>query len=417
MAVGVILVFRSTRVINFAIGEMGGFAAALLYRLVIDWDVPFWLSFVTGIAVGAVVGAALELLVVRRLFSAPRVILLVALIGAAQVLLFFQLILPDVTRVRPYPTAFSGSWEIGGVLVRGPELTVIVVIPLLVIALTLFLNRTKYGLAIRASAANADAARLSGINIKKMSTIVWVIAGALAATAAMLFGPLNPQGASALGVGPGLLLRVLAAALIGGMVSMPLALAGGVAIGIAESLINYNFNDQRGLLDLVPVRRRARDVAGQWPPPRPRRSRIRAAGRSRRGSDRSPPRSRRSGGSDRCRRSASVSSRSSRCFPLVFLRPAVASARRGVACCSTRSSRSRSPCSPAGPDSSRSGSSRSSGVGGMTTAALVRDGVGLHPRAVPRGVRHGVGRHHRRRPGAAPARASTSRSRPSRSRS
>ena len=187
----------------------------------------------------------------RRLFSAPRVILLVALIGAAQVLLFFQLILPDVTRVRPYPTAFSGRWEIGGVLVRGQELTVIVVIPLLVTALTLFMNRTKYGLAIRASAANADAARLAGINIKKMSTIVWVISGALAATAAMLFAPLNPAGASALGVGPGMLLRVLAAALIGGMASLPLALAGGVAIGIGESLINYNYNDQRGLLDLV----------------------------------------------------------------------------------------------------------------------------------------------------------------------
>ena len=127
----------------------------------------------------------------------------------------------------------------------------IVVIPLLVVALTLFMNRTKYGLAIRASAANADAARLAGINIKKMSTIVWVISGALAATAAMLFAPLNPAGASALGVGPGMLLRVLAAALIGGMASLPLALAGGVAIGIGESLINYNYNDQRGLLDLV----------------------------------------------------------------------------------------------------------------------------------------------------------------------
>ena len=251
MAVGVVLIFRSTRVINFAIGEMGGFAAALLYRLVIDWNVPFWLSFTIGITVGALIGAAVELLVVRRLFSAPRVILLVALIGAAQVLLFFQLILPKVTKVRPYPSAFSGSWHIGGVLVRGPELTAIIVIPVLVLALTLFLNRTKYGLAIRASAANADAARLSGINIKKMSTIVWVIAGGLAATAAMLFGPLNPQGASPTGVGPGLLLRVLAAALIGGMVSMPLALAGGIAIGIAESLVTYNVNDQRGLLDLL----------------------------------------------------------------------------------------------------------------------------------------------------------------------
>jgi ABC-type branched-subunit amino acid transport system permease subunit/ABC-type branched-subunit amino acid transport system ATPase component len=251
MAVGVVLVFRSTRVINFAIGEMGGFAAALLYRMVIDWNMPFWLSFILGISVGAVIGAALELLIVRRLFSAPRVILLVALIGAAQVLLFFQLILPDVTKVRPYPSAFSGSWRIGGLLVRGPELTAIVVIPVLVVVLTLFLTRTKYGLAIRASAANADAARLSGINIKKMSTIVWVVAGGLAATAAMLFGPLNPQGASATGVGPGLLLRVLAAALIGGMVSMPLALTGGIAIGITESLVNYNYNDQRGLLDLL----------------------------------------------------------------------------------------------------------------------------------------------------------------------
>src|SRR5688572_5114149 len=96
MAVGVILVFRSARVINFAIGEMGGFSAALLYRLVIDWDVPFWVSFAIGIAVGAVFGAAIELVVVRRLFSAPRVILLVALIGAAQLLLFFQLILTSV---------------------------------------------------------------------------------------------------------------------------------------------------------------------------------------------------------------------------------------------------------------------------------------------------------------------------------
>ena len=144
-----------------------------------------------------------------------------------------------------------------------------------------------------------------------MSTIVWVIAGGLAATAAMLFGPLNPQGASATGVGPGLLLRVLAAALIGGMVSMPLALAGGIAIGIAESLITYNFNDQRGLLDLllfvlvlvtllISGRRQGLAEAGSRTlvvlPPDPADPR------------RAP---RRSGGSDRCPPSASGSSRSS----------------------------------------------------------------------------------------------------------
>src|SRR5262249_1024695 len=154
MAVGLILVFRSARVINFAIGDMGAFSAALLYRLVIDWNVPFWLALAIGIVVGALIGAAIELVVVRRLFSAPRVILLVAPIGVAQILQFFGLILPHITQVRPYPTAFASSWTVGGVQITGDELTALIVLPILVIALTFFMRRTRYGLAIRASAAN-----------------------------------------------------------------------------------------------------------------------------------------------------------------------------------------------------------------------------------------------------------------------
>ncbi len=165
--------------------------------------------------------------------------------------MFFQLILPDVTQVRPYPTPFSKTWDVAGVIVRSEELTVLIVMPLLVIALWWFLSRTKYGLAIRGSAANADAARLAAVNIKHISTLVWVIAGTLAAIAAMLFAPLNPAGASALGVGPGMLLRVLTVALIAGMASLPIALASGVAIGMMESLVSYNYNDQRGLLDAL----------------------------------------------------------------------------------------------------------------------------------------------------------------------
>src|SRR5262245_45553396 len=258
MAVGLILVFRSARVINFAIGDMGAFSAALLYRLVIDWNVPFWIALLAGIAVGACIGAAIELVVVRRLFSAPRVILLVALIGVAQLLQFAQLILPKITKIRPYPTAFSSSWTVGGVIVRGEELTALLVIPALVIVLTIFMKKTRYGLAIRASAANADAARLSAMSIKKMSTLVWIICGVLASTSAMLFAPLSPggaaalaQGGGALDTGPSILLRVLAAALIAGMSSMPLALVGGVAIGVVENVLVFNYNAQRGLVEVV----------------------------------------------------------------------------------------------------------------------------------------------------------------------
>ena len=277
------------------------------------------------------------------------------------------------------------------------------------------MNRTKYGLAIRASAANADAARLSGINIKRMSTIVWVLSGALAATAAMLFGPLNPAGASALGVGPGMLLRVLAAAL-DRRHGVDAARARGRAsrIGVAESLISYNYNDQRGLLDLVLfvvvlvallVSGRRRGLAeadsGRWsfaPRIRP----IPAALQSK-WWVRSLP-------AFGVGFVALVA-----LFPLVFLRPAVAArgvepgaavrARRAVAHRAHRLGR---------PAVARAVRVRR--LGGMTTAALVREGVGFIPAlflAALRSPRWSRSSSARRRCGGP---ASTSRSRRSRSR-
>jgi ABC-type branched-subunit amino acid transport system ATPase component/ABC-type branched-subunit amino acid transport system permease subunit len=276
MAVGLILVFRSNRVVNFAIAEMGGFSAALMARLVLDWDVPYWLSFAVCLLVGALVGGAIELFVVRRLFTAPRVILLVATIGVAQLLLFAQASLPDPENALAYPTPFSRTWEIGGVLVRSEHLMVLIVVPLAALALGLFLSRTRYGLAIRASAANPDAARLASISIKRMSTLVWVLAGALAAVATIVSAPLTTTSAAQIfTIGPTLLLRALTAALLARMSSLPVALAAGVAIGISESVLTYN-DDQRGLLDaalfvvvLVALlglarSREAADSSGAW---------------------------------------------------------------------------------------------------------------------------------------------------------
>ncbi|MGO9877597.1 MAG: ABC transporter permease subunit [Acidimicrobiia bacterium] len=249
IAIGLILIFRSTRVINFAIAEMGGFAAAVLARMVLNWGVGYWLSFVCCLGIGALVGAALELLIVRRLFTAPRVIMLVATIGAAQLLLFAQAILPEPKGLQPFPTAFSRTWEVGGVIVHSEDLVVLIVMPLVIAALALFLNRTKYGLAIRASAANPDAARLSAISVKKMSTLVWVLAGTLTAIGTILWAPLTANTATdTFSLGPTLLLRALTAALIAGMTSLPVALGAGIVIGVGESVLLYN-NDTPGILD------------------------------------------------------------------------------------------------------------------------------------------------------------------------
>src|SRR5580698_335206 len=252
IAVGVVLIYRFSRVINFAIAAMGGFSAAVLSRMVINWHVNYWLAFATCICIGATIGAVIELGVVRRLFYSPRVILLMATIGVSQLLLFFQEELPIPTTVQSYPSPISASWHVGNVIILGEELPVLMIVPLVVLGLTVFLRRTKYGIAIRASSTNPDGAQLLGIRIKNISTLVWVIVGALAAVGTILTAPLTTTTSTdTLSFGPDLLLRALAAALIARMVSLPIAMGAGILIGVGESLLYFNWPNEQGLLDLV----------------------------------------------------------------------------------------------------------------------------------------------------------------------
>ncbi|HUF84287.1 MAG TPA: branched-chain amino acid ABC transporter permease, partial [Acidimicrobiia bacterium] len=252
LAVGLVLVYRSARVINFAHGEMGAFGAALLAILVINWDVPFFVALAAVLVVGAVLGAVMELVIVRRLFRAPRVILFVATLGAAQLIFLFQFLLPGLDAFGRYPTPFRSTWEVGAVTVRSEHLLILVVVPAMTLALAFFLERTRWGTAVRAAAANPDAARTSAINVKRMSTLVWVLAGLLATVTAVLVAPLRGGNTLAtVALGPSLLLRALAAALVGRMTSMPVALLAGIVIGVAEAVLFFEYPAQSGLIDAV----------------------------------------------------------------------------------------------------------------------------------------------------------------------
>jgi len=238
IAVGIILIYRSSRVINLAAAEMGGLAAALLGRMVINWNVPYGVAFAACVAAGGLIGWAVERGVIRRLFDAPRVIVTVATIGVAQLLLFAQVKLPQPSHFTSFPTPIHASWKVFGVVVRGEHVAILVVIPLLTAAIAVFLNRTKYGIAVRASAANADAARLAGISVRRMSTLVWVVAGVLAAVATILSAPITTTtSGDVLTLGPGLLVRVLVAAVIARMVSPSIAAVTGIAIGVGEAVL------------------------------------------------------------------------------------------------------------------------------------------------------------------------------------
>ena len=251
LALGIVLIYRASGVINFAVGSLGVLSASLLALLVLTYGWPFWPAAIISVMAGGLIAAALELTVITRLFRAPRVILLVATIGIAQLCELLQVALPDidVSMANRYPVALSGRWEILGLRVRGVELIVIIVVPVLTAALTYYLQRTAQGRAIRAAASNPDLARLTAISPKIISTITWIIAGLLAAVALILVAGINGQPSGFRSLGPATLVQVLAAALIGRLRNFPAAMIAGVALGLLRSLLVFNWPTTAGLYD------------------------------------------------------------------------------------------------------------------------------------------------------------------------
>jgi ABC-type branched-subunit amino acid transport system ATPase component/ABC-type branched-subunit amino acid transport system permease subunit len=252
LAMGIVLVYRATRVINFAVGNMGVIGAGLIALLVVQYHVPFWLAVAVGLAAGIAYGAAVELVVIRRLFDAPRVIVLVATIGIAQLSLAILTAYPKIDEAgAPFPLAIGSTHTIGSIEISGPELSIVIVVPLVALALGWFLTRTDLGKSIKASAENPDLARLSGISPKRVSTIVWAIAGALATLSLALVAAQSGTADNLANLGPSTLVRALAAAVIAGMTSFRRAFVAGIVIGLVQAFVGFNFLDQPGLMDFL----------------------------------------------------------------------------------------------------------------------------------------------------------------------
>jgi len=240
LAVGLVLIYRTSRVVNFAHGELGAVSAVLLSTLVVQHHWPYAVSLVLVLALAAVIAGACELLL-RRLFDRPRVLVMVATIGLSQflfLLTLLPLIRPDKTYVA-FPVPFTAQFELDHYVFHESDILTVIVAPLLVLALALFLTRTRHGLAMRAMSENGDSARLAGVSVRRLSTAAWMIAGVLAAITVILASP--AKGNTFTEVIPlDLLVRALAAALIAAMVSLPVAFFAGIGIGVVQSVVAYN---------------------------------------------------------------------------------------------------------------------------------------------------------------------------------
>jgi ABC-type branched-subunit amino acid transport system ATPase component/ABC-type branched-subunit amino acid transport system permease subunit len=246
LAVGLVIVHRSSKVVNFAHGDIGIFAGTMFGVFVIEGSIPYYLAIPVAIALGVAASVVTELAVMRRLKDAPIITKIVATIGVAAFLQVFTLVLGgdavrQAGRSFPRPPGLP-EFGIGPLFVTSDYTAMLFFSPVVVVALAVFLQRSRFGTAVRASAANADAARLAGISAARMSMLSWAIAGGLSAYTAVLLIPSRASSgaASVIGFGPGLLMRGLAAAVLARMTSLPIALGAGVGIGIVEQHALYN---------------------------------------------------------------------------------------------------------------------------------------------------------------------------------
>ncbi|GIH02427.1 hypothetical protein Rhe02_04940 [Rhizocola hellebori] len=238
LAVGLVLVYRSSRFLNFAHGAIGVFGAALLGRLVNEHGIPYWVAFPLALAAGAACAAAIEAGLVRRLRHRPRLIGMIVTLGLSQFLLVLALLVnPQGLSGLTFPEPPGlPSFTVGRTPI-GPALTALLLLsPVLLAALGIFLRHSRHGLAIRGAADAPETASLNGIPAARMATIAWAVAGGVAAFSAILVTP--TQGAQSIEtLGPELLLRGLAGAVVARLSSIPIAFAASLGIGVLEQIL------------------------------------------------------------------------------------------------------------------------------------------------------------------------------------
>ena len=244
IALGYTMVYGIAKMINFAHGDiiMVG-AYAILFGVTL-LGLPMWLAVVGGIIVCAVLGMTIERVAYRplRQRNAPRISALITAIGVSFLLENgFQLLFGST--YRTFPSVFPATpLRFGDVRVSIGTIVTIAIVAILMVLLTLFIQRTHMGKAMRAVSEDMSAARLMGINVNTTITMTFAIGSALAAVGSVLYCAAYPQVQPYMGSMLGL--KAFVAAVFGGIGVMPGAMLGGFVMGIAESLTKGYISSQ-----------------------------------------------------------------------------------------------------------------------------------------------------------------------------
>ena len=232
VALGFVLIYKATEVVNFAQGELMMVGAYLHFSLVtIAGFSPIW-AFLASLLLAGILGALIEQTVMRPLVDEPVFILVMVTIGLATVLRAATgMIWSHDTYTFPSPIP-ENVFHLGGAAIASVDLWTVGITLLLSLLLFLFFRYTRTGTAMRAVAQNRYAAQLMGINVQHIFTLTWALAAAVGAVGGMLLADIGFLHSNMGFIG----LRAFPAAVLGGLDSIPGALLGGLIIGLVENL-------------------------------------------------------------------------------------------------------------------------------------------------------------------------------------
>jgi branched-chain amino acid transport system permease protein len=236
LALALVIIHRSTGVINFAQGEMATLSAYIAWTLITNHGWSYWPAFVATLAVSFLGGVATHRIVIRPVERGTVLRIVIVTIGLLVAINGFV-----IWRWGGEPQQLQSpfgvsTYEIGGVVVAAHDLGTIAVALGIVFALWLLFQYTKVGLALRAAAVNPEEARLVGVRVTWMLALGWGLAATLGAVAGMLTAP-------TVGLDPNMMAPVLiyafAAAVLGGIDSPLGAVVGGLALGVLLNMLSY----------------------------------------------------------------------------------------------------------------------------------------------------------------------------------
>lgn len=237
LALAIVIIFRSTGVVNFAQGEMATLSAFVAWTL-IDHGLPYWGAFALTLVISFAGGVLLERVVVRPVERAPVLTIVILTIG---LFVFLGGVMNWIWKAevrsfppdRPFPT---DTIDLAGVAISWQDIGILGVTLGLVALLWLLFQQTKLGLALRASAVDPDSSRLVGVRVGWMLAFGWGLAAALGAVAGLFtaaaFPPLEPNMMRAV------LIYAFAAAVLGGLTSPLGAIVAGLALGVTLNLVS-----------------------------------------------------------------------------------------------------------------------------------------------------------------------------------